>query len=89
MIGVEVRIAQTQDRLQPLEDQEQSLRDFLDERRGLIAEVLAALQRIGRHAAPALLVRPEDALASVRSAMMLGAVVPELLSRAGFAAAVP
>src|SRR5256884_324693 len=73
VIGVEVRIAQTQDRLQPLEDQEQSLRDFLDERRGLIAEVLAALQRIGRHAAPALLVRPEDALASVRSAMVLRA----------------
>jgi len=82
VIGVEVRIAQTQDRLQPLEDQEQSLRDFLDERRGLIAEVLAALQRIGRHAAPALLVRPEDALASVRSAMMLGAVVPELRQQA-------
>src|SRR6516162_1749050 len=76
VVGVEERIAQTQERLQPLEDQEQSLRDFLEQRRGLIAEVLAALQRIGRRAPPALLVRPEDALASVRSAMVLGAVLP-------------
>src|SRR2546425_4528777 len=51
VIGVEVRIAQTQERLQPLADQEQSLRDFLDERRGPIAQALAALHRIGRHAA--------------------------------------
>jgi murein hydrolase activator len=82
VVGVEARIAQTQERLQPLEDQEQSLRDFLEQRRGLIAEVIAALQRIGRHAPPALLVRPEDALASVRSAMILGAVVPELRQQA-------
>ena len=82
VVGVEERIAQTQERLQPLEDQEQSLRDFLEQRRGLIAEVLAALQRIGRRAPPALLVRPEDALASVRSAMMLGAVLPELRQQA-------
>jgi len=82
VVGVEERIAQTQERLQPLEDQEQSLRDFLEQRRGLIAEVLAALQRIGRRAPPALLVRPEDALASVRSAMVLGAVLPELRQQA-------
>jgi murein hydrolase activator len=82
VVGVEARIAQTQERLQPLEDQEQSLRDFLEQRRGLIAEVIAALQRLGRHAPPALLVRPEDALASVRSAMILGAVVPELRQQA-------
>ena len=39
-------------------------------RRGVIAEVLAALQRIGRQPPPAIMVRPEDALQScVRSAM--------------------
>ncbi|MFX8055495.1 hypothetical protein ABTK93_19715, partial [Acinetobacter baumannii] len=31
---------------------------------------------------PALLVRPEDALQSLRTAMLLGAVVPELRGRA-------
>jgi septal ring factor EnvC (AmiA/AmiB activator) len=44
----------------------------------VIAEVLAALQRIGRHPPPALMVRPEDALQSVRTAMLLGAVLPDM-----------
>jgi septal ring factor EnvC (AmiA/AmiB activator) len=44
--------------------------------------VLAALQRAGRRAPPALLVRPEDALKSLRTAMLLGAVVPEMRVRA-------
>src|SRR5947209_10238936 len=82
VVTVEERIAQTQERLLPLDDREESLRTSLEQRRGIIAEVMAALQRIGRHAPPALLVRPEDALASVRSAMMLGAVLPELRSAA-------
>src|SRR5262249_5763767 len=46
--------------------------------REVIAEVLAAMQRIGRNAPPALMLRAEDALQSVRSAMMLGAVLPEM-----------
>jgi septal ring factor EnvC (AmiA/AmiB activator) len=80
--GVEERIAQTQERLKPLDDGERSLRTSLEQRRGTIAEVLAALQRMGRQAPPGLLVRPEDALQSVRSAMMLGAVLPELRHQA-------
>ena len=44
--------------------------------------MLAALQRIGRRPPPALLVSPEDALQSVRSAIMLGAVVPEMRAQA-------
>jgi septal ring factor EnvC (AmiA/AmiB activator) len=47
-----------------------------------VVEVLAALQRAGRRAPPALLVRPEDALQSLRTAMLLGSVVPELRARA-------
>ncbi len=42
----------------------------------MLAEVLGALQRMGRNPPPALLVTPDDALASVRSAILLGAVVP-------------
>ncbi|TGR60639.1 hypothetical protein EN866_42505, partial [Mesorhizobium sp. M2D.F.Ca.ET.223.01.1.1] len=37
-----------------------------------------ALQRMGLNPPPAILVKPEDALSSVRSAILLGAVVPEL-----------
>jgi septal ring factor EnvC (AmiA/AmiB activator) len=59
----------------------------LQERRGLIAEVLAALQRIGRQTPPALMIRAEDALQSVRSAMMLGAVLPEMRHQAEVLAA--
>jgi septal ring factor EnvC (AmiA/AmiB activator) len=40
--------------------------------------VLAALQRLGRQPPPALVIRPEDALQAVRTAMLLGAVLPEM-----------
>src|SRR5262249_46789069 len=80
--GVEERIEKTQARLAPLDLSEQALRLSLDQRRTGIAEVLAGLQRIGRQAPPALLIRAEDALQSVRSAMVLGAVLPELRQQA-------
>jgi septal ring factor EnvC (AmiA/AmiB activator) len=48
----------------------------------VIAEVLAALQRIGRRPPPAIMARPEDALQSVRTAILLGAVLPEMRQRA-------
>ena len=54
------------------------LRKSLEQRHAVIAEVLAALQRIGRQAPPAILLKAEDALQAVRSAMMLGAVLPEM-----------
>ncbi len=79
---VEERIAKTQERLEPLDDSEQALRISLQQRHNIIAEVLAALQRIGRHAPPALMIRAEDALQSVRSAMVLGAVLPEVRQQA-------
>jgi septal ring factor EnvC (AmiA/AmiB activator) len=75
---VEGEVAATEERLSPLDEREQSLRKSLGGRREVIAEVLAALQRIGLRPPPALLVRPEDALQSVHSAIMLGAVLPEM-----------
>ncbi|SDO30369.1 murein hydrolase activator EnvC [Afipia sp. GAS231] len=79
---VETRIADAEARLRPLDAREQQIRASLDSRRSEIVEVLAALQRAGRRTPPALLVRPEDALQSLRTAMLLGAVVPELRGRA-------
>jgi septal ring factor EnvC (AmiA/AmiB activator) len=76
--GVETRIGETEARLAPLAATEQSIRRSLEGRRAVIAEVLAALQRIGRAPPPVLVVRAEDALESVRSAMLLGAVLPEM-----------
>jgi len=66
------------DRLDVLGMQESDLRESLHERRGVLAEVLGALQRMGLNPPPAILVRPEDALSSVRSSILLAAVVPEL-----------
>ena len=80
--GVETRIGEAEARLRPLDSREQQIRSSLDSRRSEIVEVLAALQRAGRRAPPALLVRPEDALHSLRTAMLLGSVVPELRTRA-------
>jgi murein hydrolase activator len=80
--SVETRIGETEARLRPLDAREQQVRASLDSRRTEIVEVLAALQRAGRRTPPALLVRPEDALESLRTAMLLGSVVPELRGRA-------
>lgn len=73
---LEKQILQSEKKLADLGVKEDGIRKSLHERRGLLAEVLAALQRMGRNPPPALLVTPDDALASVRSAILLGAVVP-------------
>jgi len=67
-----------EDRLDRLKGEQGTIRASLSERREVLAEVLGALQRMGLNPPPALLVKPEDALSSVRSAILLGAVVPEL-----------
>lgn len=79
---VETRIGDAEARLRPLDAREQQIRNSLDSRRAEVVEVLAALQRAGRRTPPALLVRPEDALQSLRTAILLGSVVPELRNRA-------
>jgi septal ring factor EnvC (AmiA/AmiB activator) len=80
--AAEAGIAAAEDRLAPLAGHERALRTSLDSRRGVLIDVLAALQRIGRHPPPALFVRPDDALQSLRSAMLLGAVLPDLRQEA-------
>ncbi|MGA7714387.1 MAG: peptidoglycan DD-metalloendopeptidase family protein, partial [Bradyrhizobium sp.] len=80
--AVETRIGEAEARLRPLDAREKQIRSSLDSRRSEVVEVLAALQRAGRRTPPALLVRPEDALQSLRTAILLGSVVPELRARA-------
>ncbi|RWF26701.1 MAG: hypothetical protein EOS64_00390, partial [Mesorhizobium sp.] len=65
-------------KLEGLKTEQEKLRASLAARRDVLAEVLGALQRMGLNPPPAILVKPEDALSSVRSAILLGAVVPEL-----------
>jgi septal ring factor EnvC (AmiA/AmiB activator) len=75
-------IAANEGRLTQLTQTEASIRKSLDSRRDVIGQILATLQRMGRRPPPAMLVRPEDALSSLRAAMLLGAVVPEMRSEA-------
>ncbi len=78
MLELEGSLNQIEQKLDVLKQQEADVKLSLVERRSLLSQVLAALQRMGRKPPPALLVRPHDALASIRSAVLLGAVVPEM-----------
>ena len=79
---LEARLADDEARVARLDGEVAAVRASLAARRDVLADVLAALQRIGRKPPPAIVVRPEDALASVRSAILVGALLPELRSQA-------
>jgi hypothetical protein len=80
--ATEERVRSVEERLQVLVSSEGAIRRSLEGRRGLIVEVFAALQRMGRRPPPAVLVRPEDMLEAVRASILLGAVLPELRAEA-------
>jgi septal ring factor EnvC (AmiA/AmiB activator) len=52
----------------------------LERRRAVIADVIAALQRMGSNPPPAIFVKPNDMSEAVRAATVMGAVIPELKS---------
>jgi septal ring factor EnvC (AmiA/AmiB activator) len=80
--AIEGRIDAAEVRLKPLDAREAEIKRSLEGREAILAEVLAAAARLSRRPAPAILLRPADALDSVRSAILLGAIVPELRSEA-------
>ncbi len=68
------------DRLSSLNATADALSHSLERRRGVIANVLAALQRMGSNPPPAILVKPEDMSEAVRAATVMGALIPDLKS---------
>jgi septal ring factor EnvC (AmiA/AmiB activator) len=68
------------DRLSSLSATADDLSRSLERRRGVIADVLAALQRMGSNPPPAILVKPDDMSQAVRAATVMGALIPELKS---------
>ncbi|MEN3929448.1 peptidoglycan DD-metalloendopeptidase family protein [Microvirga sp. W0021] len=76
--ALEEQIRDLEERLETLTGSETAIQDSLNSRRAVIAEVLAALQRMGRKPPPAVLAQPEDMLLAVRTSILLGAVLPEL-----------
>lgn len=78
----EAKAAAIEARLATMTDSQEAIGQSLQARRGLLAEVLGSLQRMGRKPPPALLVGPDDILAAIRTSMLLGAVLPELRGQA-------
>ncbi|WP_341992391.1 peptidoglycan DD-metalloendopeptidase family protein [Azorhizobium sp. AG788] len=76
--AVEQQIIDLESRISGLDANASDIRASLLKRRGVLAEVLGALVRMGRNPPPALLMRPDDALDAVRSAILLGALLPEM-----------
>jgi septal ring factor EnvC (AmiA/AmiB activator) len=74
----EDEIGQIETRLEELHANEDGIRRSLHQRRAVMAEVLMALQRMGRTPPPAILSRPEDALAAIRGSILAGAVLPDI-----------
>ncbi len=79
---LEGQVSRSEARIGAIEAEASGIKASLAGRRAVLAEVLASLQRIGRKPPPALVVRPEDALASIRSAILFGALLPELREQA-------
>ncbi len=69
-------------RLGELQEQEKIVRGSLEQRYGQIAQLLGSLQRMGRNPPPVMITRREDALAMVRSAMLLASAFPGLRAKA-------
>jgi septal ring factor EnvC (AmiA/AmiB activator) len=74
----ETEIAGAEKRLEQLHFNEEGIRQSLERRRDVMAEVLMALQRMGRTPPPAILSRPEDAVAAIRGSILAGAVLPDI-----------
>jgi septal ring factor EnvC (AmiA/AmiB activator) len=68
------------DKLTSLNAAADELSRSLERRRGVIADVLAALQRMGSNPPPAILVKPDDMSEAVRAAAVMGSLIPELKS---------
>lgn len=79
---LEAQVDRAERELSALERTHAQLNKSLAGQRQTLAKVLGALQRMGRKPPPALLVHPDDALSSVRGAILMGSVVPPLQAKA-------
>ena len=79
---VEGDVAVSETQLADLEQREAVIARKVAGKRDTLTEVLAGLQRLGADPPPALAVTPDDAVASVRSSILLGAVVPQIRAEA-------
>ncbi len=71
-------IVEREEKLKKMIEKQAQIYQSLKNNRAEFAEVLALLERMGLNPPPALMVRTEDALASVRSSVLLGAIVSQM-----------
>jgi len=74
----EAMITAAEERIAALNAEENRLTRSLTRRRIQLANLLVGLQRLERNPPPPLVTRPDDALAAIRGAMVLGSIVPTL-----------
>ncbi len=75
-------LASAQAKLEELKKEEIVIVSGLAAKREVLSELLAGLQLLEQNPPPALIVNPDDILGALRSAMVFGAVVPELKEEA-------
>lgn len=78
----ESQMTEIEGRLGELEQQKKMVEGSLAQRQDQIAKLLGAMQRMGRNPPPVIITQREDALAMVRSAMLLAKAFPELKEKA-------
>jgi septal ring factor EnvC (AmiA/AmiB activator) len=78
----EAQLSLIESRQGELQSQERHLRGMLEQRHETIAALLAAMQRMGRNPPPVMITQRDDALAMVRSAMLLASAFPNLREQA-------
>ncbi len=71
-------IAKREEKLKKMIEKQVQVYQSLKNRRSEFAEVLAILERMGLNPPPALMIQPEDVLASMRSSILLGSVIPQM-----------
>ncbi len=79
----EEKAATAATRIKSLQEEKAKISLDLAQRQDVLSEVLAGLQRLEQNPPPALVVRPHDVLAALRSAMLFGTLAPELRQAAG------
>ncbi|AQX19305.1 murein hydrolase activator EnvC family protein [Bartonella sp. WD16.2] len=75
---IENNITERKKKLEELIKQQAQVHQNLKNSRTEFTEVLAILERMGLNPPPAIIVSPEDILISIRSSVLLGAVIPKM-----------
>lgn len=79
--SLEQGLTKTESHLLRLQEEEGVVRRRLQQHALLQGEVLAMLQRVGRHPPPALVSTPHDARRAVRAVLLLNAALPDIHER--------